>query len=66
MVGGVAHGHEELELADIDFSERAEGSQRLEATWQLAQEAIVIGSEDEEDAPSGLQGSAFGTRRRTG
>ncbi len=62
MVGGVAHGHAELEDIDYAFWERADPSDRVEAVWQLAQDAMTISS-GAHDAASGLQGSAFGIRR---
>jgi hypothetical protein len=49
---------------DLDFWQTATPSERLEAVWQLAQDAMTISSEN--DAAPGLQGPAFGIRRRAG
>ena len=64
MVGGVAHSHAELDELDFDFWQRTSPSERLEAVWQLAQDAMMIRAE--KHAAPRLQGPAFGIRRREG
>ena len=62
MVGGVAHGHDELDAADWDYWLRASASDKLTAIRQLALDAFSLHSRN--DASPGSEGPAFGVRRR--
>jgi len=61
MVGGVAHGHDDLDAADRDYWRRASASDKLTAIWQLALDAFSLHSRN--DAAPRSEGPAFGIRR---
>lgn len=63
LVGGTVHSHDELDEVDFEFWQSCSGEERLEATWQLALDAITMKAQTH--AP-GLSGSAYGVRRRAG
>ncbi|HET9958054.1 MAG TPA: hypothetical protein VFQ61_26335 [Polyangiaceae bacterium] len=63
VVGGTARSHDELDELDFEFWQSCSGGERLEATWQLALDAITMKAQP--NAP-GFSGPAYGVRRRAG
>ncbi|MFZ5896397.1 MAG: hypothetical protein ACOY0T_35410 [Myxococcota bacterium] len=53
LVGGAAHSHAELDEIDFDFWQRCTGGERLEATWQMALDAIAMKADAHASAFSG-------------
>jgi hypothetical protein len=45
LVGGTAHSHTELEGIDLEFWQGCSGAERLDATWQMALDAIALKAE---------------------
>ena len=63
VVGGTVHSHDELDEVDFEFWQSCSGEERLEATWQLALDAITLKAHAEAPGPAE---PAYGVRRRAG